>query len=68
MNSRHLIDLNDFSVSDWNRIIKMARDIMANPKEYQDIMKGRLMATLFYEPSTRTQMSFQSAMMRLEDR
>ena len=65
MNSRHLIDLNDFSVSDWNRIIKMARDIMANPKEYQDIMKGRLMATLFYEPSTRTQMSFQSAMMRL---
>ena len=65
MNSRHLIDLNDFSVSDWNRIIRLAQDIMEKPEDYYGTMKGKLMATLFYEPSTRTQMSFQSAMMRL---
>lgn len=65
MNSRHLIDLNDFSVADWNRIIHLAQDIMEKPSDYYGTMNGRLMATLFYEPSTRTQMSFQSAMMRL---
>lgn len=65
MNSRHLIDLNDFTISDWNRIIQTAGEIMSHPDDYRDVMKGNLMATLFYEPSTRTQMSFQSAMLRL---
>ena len=65
MNTRHLIDLNDFTVADWYRIIGLAQDIMERPKDYYGSMNGRLMATLFYEPSTRTQMSFQSAMLRL---
>jgi len=65
MNTRHLIDLNDFSIADWNRVIRLAQDIMERPRDYYGSMSGRLMATLFYEPSTRTQMSFQSAMLRL---
>jgi len=65
MNTRHLIDLNDFTIADWNRIIRLAQDIMERPMDYYGSMNGRLMATLFYEPSTRTQMSFQSAMLRL---
>ncbi len=61
----HLIDLDDFSVSQWNEIISLAGDIMANPHIYEGSCRGKIMGTLFYEPSTRTQMSFQSAMLRL---
>ncbi len=65
MNSRHLIDLNDFTTSDWQRLIRLSQDIMDTPQDYFNTCQGKLMATLFYEPSTRTQMSFQSAMLRL---
>lgn len=65
MNARHLIDLNDFSLQDWNRIIQLAQEMMDHPADYRDACRGRLMATLFYEPSTRTQMSFQAAICRL---
>ncbi|MDR0223265.1 MAG: aspartate carbamoyltransferase [Oscillospiraceae bacterium] len=61
----HLIDLNDYSVEQWNEIIKLARDIKSNPHIYEGACTGKIMGTLFYEPSTRTQMSFQSAMLRL---
>lgn len=61
----HLIDLNNFSVSQWNKIIDLAVDIEKNPHIYVGACNGKIMSTLFYEPSTRTQMSFQSAMLRL---
>ena len=61
----HLVDLDSFSVSQWNEIIKLAHDIKENPHIYVGSCHGKIMGTLFYEPSTRTQMSFQSAMLRL---
>ncbi len=61
----HLIDMDDYSVSQWNAMISLAQDIMARPESYSDKCRGKIMATLFYEPSTRTQMSFQAAMIRL---
>jgi len=62
---RHLIDLNDFSVSEWDSIISLAKEIKKNPALYSHRCDGKIMGTLFYEPSTRTQMSFQTAMLRL---
>lgn len=61
----HLIDMDDYSVSRWNSIIELAQDIKSHPESYADKCRGKIMATLFYEPSTRTQMSFQAAMIRL---
>ena len=60
-----LLDLNDCRVEDWLGLIKLAEDIRQNPGDYAHRLDGRLLATLFYEPSTRTQMSFQAAMLRL---
>lgn len=65
MAARHLIDLNDFTPREWDELIKLAADIRLNPRDYMERCRGRIMATLFYEPSTRTQMSFQAAMLRL---
>jgi len=62
---RDLIDFNDMSLEEWEELRKLAFRIKKAPAEYRDVCKGRIMATLFYEPSTRTQMSFQTAMMRL---
>ncbi|MCL1788878.1 MAG: aspartate carbamoyltransferase [Oscillospiraceae bacterium] len=61
----HLIDLNDYSPETWDKIVSQAQMIMKNPYIYKGACTGKIMATLFYEPSTRTQMSFQSAMLRL---
>lgn len=65
MEFQHLIDLNDLSVEQWNEIIQLALKIKANEKAYSEVCKHKILATLFYEPSTRTQMSFQTAMLRL---
>jgi len=65
MSSGHLIDLNDCTVNEWEALIKLASDIRLNPRDYIHRCEGKIMATLFYEPSTRTQMSFQAAMLRL---
>jgi aspartate carbamoyltransferase catalytic subunit len=65
MTAHHLIDLNDYSPKEWDGLIKLASDIKLNPRDYMERCRGRIMATLFYEPSTRTQMSFQAAMLRL---
>lgn len=62
---QHLIDLNDYPVEWWNKIVALGQDIYEHPKRYKQACSGKIMATLFYEPSTRTQMSFQSAMIRL---
>ncbi|HCD70226.1 MAG TPA: aspartate carbamoyltransferase [Ruminococcaceae bacterium] len=61
----HLIDMDDYTVSQWNEIVSLAERIKTNPEEYSEMCRGKIMATLFYEPSTRTQMSFQAAMIRL---
>ncbi|MBP1565810.1 MAG: aspartate carbamoyltransferase [Oscillospiraceae bacterium] len=62
---QHLIDLNDYPVSWWNKLITLGKDIYRYPERYKGACSGKVMATLFYEPSTRTQMSFQTAMLRL---
>ena len=65
MQARNLIDLEDVSKEDLDEIIRLAGMIKANPSIFTDACHGKIMATLFYEPSTRTQMSFQTAMLRL---
>lgn len=67
VNSRYanLIDLNDVPAEWWLKVVKKASDIYDHPEKYTKACEGKMMATLFYEPSTRTQMSFQAAMLRL---
>lgn len=62
---KHLIDIKDLSVKEINQLINVAKDIIANQEEYSDRCKGKILATLFFEPSTRTRLSFESAMLRL---
>lgn len=61
----HLIDFNNMTLNDWEEIYSISSDIIKNPNAYTSKCKGKLLATLFYEPSTRTMLSFQSAMLRL---
>ena len=65
MEIRNLISITDFSVEEIDKMIKVAGDIMANPDKYIDICKGKKLATLFFEPSTRTRLSFEAAMLEL---
>ena len=62
---RHLIDPTDLSSEELNEIISLALDIIDNREKYAEACKGKKLATLFYEPSTRTRLSFTSAMMEL---
>ncbi len=62
---RHLTEISDFSVEEISDLISVSRDIMTNLHLYIDAMRGKVMATLFYEPSTRTKFSFEAAMQRL---
>ncbi len=62
---RHLTEISDFSVEEISSLISVARDIMANRSKYSDALRGHVLATLFYEPSTRTRLSFEAAMIRL---
>lgn len=65
LKSRNLIQPEDFSVKEIDEILNLAEDIMQNPSAYSRVCEGKLMATLFYEPSTRTRLSFEAAMKRL---
>lgn len=65
MRYRHFIDLNELKKAEWEKIIDLAVSICNNPQEYSAKCNGKILATLFYEPSTRTQMSFQTAMIKL---
>ena len=62
---RNLIDILDFSTEEIDKLVEVASDIMENPEKYSDAAKGRILGTLFFEPSTRTRLSFTSAMMSL---
>ena len=64
-NNLNLIDLNDYPVEWWEGLLKLGHEIKENPDAYKKACDGKIMGTLFYEPSTRTQMSFQTAMLRL---
>ena len=65
MKSRHLINPMDLSVDELDEIFTLAHQIIANPNEFSNCCNGKILATLFYEPSTRTRFSFEAAMMRL---
>ena len=62
---RHLMSPLDFSVEELEKLMNLANDIEQNPKKYAHACDGKILATLFYEPSTRTRLSFESAMIRL---
>lgn len=62
---RHLIDILDFSKDELYELILTAKDMIESPEKYADVAKGKILATLFFEPSTRTRLSFTSAMMSL---
>lgn len=62
---RSLIDITDFSVEELDELLNTACDISAHPKKYADACHGKKLATLFFEPSTRTRLSFEAAMMEL---
>ncbi|MBQ7357699.1 MAG: aspartate carbamoyltransferase [Clostridia bacterium] len=63
--SRSLIDIRDLSTTEIEELIRTAEDIIADPKKYSEICHGKKLATLFFEPSTRTRLSFEAAMYEL---
>ena len=65
MQHKHLIDIKDLSVKEIDELIKVANDIITNEEKYSHKCDGKILATLFFEPSTRTRLSFESAMLRL---
>ena len=62
---RNLIDITDLSTCEIDNLIEVAEDIKSNKEKYLDKCKGKQLATLFFEPSTRTRLSFESAMLSL---
>ena len=62
---KHLIDIKDLSIEEIDDMIKVAKDIIANEENYSHKCNGKKLATLFFEPSTRTRLSFESAMLSL---
>ena len=62
---RNLMNITDLTIEEIDELIATAEDIIANPVKYQDACNHKLMAALFFEPSTRTRLSFEAAMQRL---
>lgn len=62
---RNLVNILDLSIEEINDLVMTAEDIMDNPEMYSDSCRGKILGTLFFEPSTRTRLSFTSAMMGL---
>ena len=65
LKGRHLIEPMDFTTDELEEIFELAADIQESPELYVDKCKGKVLSTLFYEPSTRTRFSFEAAMLRL---
>ena len=65
MSLRNLISIADVSLDDWDRLYSRCCDIIAHPGDYADACRGKILTSLFFEPSTRTNFSFQAAMLRL---
>lgn len=62
---KHLLSPLDLSVDELDELLNLASDIAANPAKYSECCHGKKLATLFYEPSTRTRLSFETAMLNL---
>ncbi|MBQ4187221.1 MAG: aspartate carbamoyltransferase [Firmicutes bacterium] len=62
---RHFLTPMDFSVEEWENLLDLAEDIKKDPKKYAHVADGKKLATMFYEPSTRTRLSFEAAMLNL---
>ena len=62
---RSLIDIRELTVEEIDELVSVANDIIDNPAKYTEKCKGKILATLFFEPSTRTRLSFESAMLNL---
>lgn len=62
---KHIISPLDLSISELSDVLDLAEQIIANPKDYSECCHGKKLATLFYEPSTRTRLSFEAAMLNL---
>ena len=62
---KHLIDILDLSTQEIDELIATANDIAEHPEKYSQACRGKVLATLFFEPSTRTRLSFESAMIHL---
>lgn len=65
LKGRNLISPDDLSVSDIYELMELAQDIVKSPNKYSHFCDGKLLGTLFFEPSTRTRLSFEAAMLRL---
>ena len=65
LKGKHLIEPMDFTTEELDDIFELAGDIIESPEKYTEKCKGKVLATLFYEPSTRTRFSFEAAMLRL---
>ncbi len=62
---RHLVDFGDLPRAEWDELYRRCSDIIDHPADFLDSCRGKVMASLFYEPSTRTNFSFQTAMLRV---
>ena len=62
---RHLIDFGDLKRQEWDELYARASSIIDAPQQYVDVCRGKVAANLFYEPSTRTRLSFEAAMLNL---
>ena len=62
---KHLIDPMDLSMEELDHILNLAQDIIDHKEKYSELCKGKKLATLFFEPSTRTRLSFEAAMINL---
>ncbi len=62
---RSVLNITDLSLQELDELIATAEDMIANPKKYADVCRGKKLATLFFEPSTRTRLSFEAAMLEL---
>ncbi|MBA5851263.1 aspartate carbamoyltransferase [Clostridium sp. cel8] len=65
LKGKHLIDIRDFSKEELKQIFDLAENIISNPEDFEHLCDRKILATLFYEPSTRTRLSFETAMLRL---
>lgn len=65
LKGRNLINPDDLAVSELHEILSLAQKIIESPFDFSDSCKGRILGTLFFEPSTRTRLSFEAAMLRL---
>lgn len=65
LKGRHLIDSQDFTIEELEEIFKLADEIIEKPEDFINICNGKVLGSLFYEPSTRTRFSFEAAMLRL---